>query len=108
MAFKIIWSEQALEDLRIVVAFIARGNPAAAESFGYQIISKVDVLAQYPQFGRRVPEEDDETIREIIFRPYRIIYKVLESLMSFHISRFIGGGGILICSVISPSRGRGG
>ena len=40
-------------------------------------MSKVDVLAQFPQFGRVVPEENDETVREIIFRPYRIIYKVL-------------------------------
>ena len=40
-------------------------------------MSKVDVLAQFPQLGRVVPEENDETIREIILRPYRIIYKVL-------------------------------
>jgi plasmid stabilization system protein ParE len=31
----------------------------------------------FPQLGRVVPEENDETIREIIFRSYRIIYKVM-------------------------------
>jgi plasmid stabilization system protein ParE len=40
-------------------------------------MSQVDVLAQFPQLGRVVPEENDETIREIILRPCRIIYKVL-------------------------------
>ena len=77
MAFKIIWSAQARDDLQAVVLFIARDNPPVAESFGYQLMSKVDLLMQFPLLGRIVPEENDETIREIIFRPYRIIYKVL-------------------------------
>jgi toxin ParE1/3/4 len=77
MAFKIIWSGQARDDLQAIVLFIAQDNPPVAESFGYLLMSKVDVLAQFPQLGRVVPEENDETIREIIFRSYRIIYKVL-------------------------------
>ena len=40
-------------------------------------MSKVDLLAQFPQLGREVPEENDENIRELIFRSYRIIYQVL-------------------------------
>jgi plasmid stabilization system protein ParE len=77
MAFKIIWSEQARDDLQAVVLFIARDNPDVAESFGCRLMFKVDALAQFPQLGRIVPEEQDENVREIIFRPYRIIYKVL-------------------------------
>jgi plasmid stabilization system protein ParE len=77
MAFKIIWSEQARDDLQSIVLFIAQDNPPVAESFGYLLMSKVDVLAQFPQLGRVVPEENDETVREMIFRSYRIIYKVL-------------------------------
>ena len=76
MAFKIIWSEQARDDLQAIVLFIAQDNPPVAESFGYSLMSKVDLLAQFPQVGRVVPEENDETIREIIFRSYRIIYKI--------------------------------
>ena len=45
MAFKIIWSEQARDDLQSIVLFIARDNPPVAESFGYLLMSKVDVLA---------------------------------------------------------------
>ncbi|MGH7989771.1 MAG: type II toxin-antitoxin system RelE/ParE family toxin [Limisphaerales bacterium] len=77
MAFKIIWSEQARDDLQAIVLFIAQDNPPVAESFGYLLMPKVDVLAQFLQIGRVVPEENDETVREIIFRSYRIIYKVL-------------------------------
>ena len=77
MAFKIIWSEQARDDLQAIVLFIAEDNPPVAESFGFRLMSKVDVLAQFPKFGRVVPEENDEKVREIIVHPYRIIYKVL-------------------------------
>jgi len=78
MAFKIIWSRQARDDLRDIVTYIAENNPLIAESFGFRLMSKVDLLAQFPQIGRIVPEEQDEDIREIILPPYRIVYRVLE------------------------------
>ena len=77
MAHKIIWSLQARDDLREIVTFIAADNPSVAESFGLRLMSKVDVLANFPQIGRVVPEENHENIREIILRPYRIIYQLL-------------------------------
>ena len=77
MAFKIVWSQQARDDLQAIVLFIAQDNPGVAESFGYQLMSKLDLLMQFPLAGRVVPEENDESIREIVFRPYRIIYKMM-------------------------------
>ena len=82
MAFQIIWSEQSRDDLRSIVLFIARDNPRVAETFGYLLMSKVDLLMQFPQLGRVVPEENDEAIREIIFRSYRIIYKVEKEIIA--------------------------
>jgi toxin ParE1/3/4 len=75
--FKIIWSSQARDDLRDIVTFIAANNPPAAESFGFRLMAKVDMLEQFPEIGRIVPEEQNENIREIISPPYRIIYRVL-------------------------------
>lgn len=77
MAFKIIWTEQALDDLQSIVLFIAQENNTVAESFGFRLMSKVDLLAKFPEIGRVVPEKNDETIREVVLRPYRIIYQVL-------------------------------
>jgi toxin ParE1/3/4 len=87
MAFKIIWSHQAREDLRDIVTFIAADNPTAAQSFGFLLISKVDQLAGFPQLGRVVPEEKDDNIREIIVRPYRIVYQVLTRQDTIAIAR---------------------
>jgi len=77
MAFKIIWSCQARDDLRDIVTFIAEKNHSVAEAFGFRLMAKVDLLAQFPEMGRMVPEEQDENVREIILPPYRIIYRVL-------------------------------
>jgi plasmid stabilization system protein ParE len=91
MAFKIVWSEQARDDLQAIVLFIAQDNPPVAESFGYLLMSKVDLLAQFPELGRVVPEENDEMIREMIFRPYRIVYKVLVEKQMIAIARIWHG-----------------
>jgi plasmid stabilization system protein ParE len=77
MAFKIVWSRQARDDLRDIVTFIAAHNRPVAESFGFRLMAKVDLLEQFPHLGRVVPEQHDENVREVILSPYRIIYLVL-------------------------------
>jgi plasmid stabilization system protein ParE len=91
MAHKIIWSLQARDDLREIVTFIATDNATVAENFGFRLMSKVDVLAKFPLIGRVVPEESDENIREIILRPYRIIYQVLPAQQIVAVARIWHG-----------------
>ena len=76
MAYKLIWSPAARDDLHDIVLFIARDNPNRAMSFGYELISETDRLQEFPNFGRIVPEYRNNYIREIIFRRYRIVYRV--------------------------------
>ena len=76
MAYKLIWSPAARDDLHDIVVFIARDNPERAMSFGYQLISETDRLQTFPRLGRVVPEYENENLREIILRPYRIVYRV--------------------------------
>jgi toxin ParE1/3/4 len=45
-------------------------------SFGYQLISETDRLHDFPELGRIVPEYENQRLREIIFHPYRIVYRV--------------------------------
>jgi len=95
MGFKIVFTKPALEDLGGLVAFISHDNPAAAEQFGNTIIEKAERLNEFPLFGRVVPEFKIESIREIIHRPYRIVYrvktdhKVIEILRVWHAARGI-------------------
>jgi len=56
MAYKLIWSPAARDDLHDIVVFIARDNPNRAMSFGYELISETDRLQEFPELGRSVPE----------------------------------------------------
>jgi toxin ParE1/3/4 len=76
MAYKLIWSPAARDDLHDIVVFIARDNADRAMSFGYELISETDRLQDFPDIGRVVPEYQNDRLREIIFRPYRIVYRV--------------------------------
>src|SRR3989442_12886189 len=87
MAFKIIWSPEAIEDLRSLTTFVAMDNPEAAERMGWAIIDKAEYLVEHPRLGRMVPERKDPRIREVIQRPYRIIYRLNDWQKSIDILR---------------------
>src|SRR5437016_1366945 len=79
MAFKVLVTELANEDLAGLVRYIARDNPDAAERFGLSLIEKLKLLEEHPRLGRVVPERGDPNLREIIHHPYRIVYRVRET-----------------------------
>ena len=76
MAYKLVWSPGARDDLHDIITFIVRDNPDRAMSFGYDLMSQMDRLREFPESGRIVPEYRNNNIREIIFRPYRIVYRI--------------------------------
>jgi plasmid stabilization system protein ParE len=52
MACKLIWSPAARDDLHDIVRFIARDNRERAESFGYELMMRTDILHENPEAGR--------------------------------------------------------
>ena len=91
MAFQVRVTEIANEDLAALVRFIARDNPPAAESFGAALIEKLKLLREQPLLGCVVPERADPSLREIIHRPYRIVYRVSEQSKTVEVLRFWHG-----------------
>jgi plasmid stabilization system protein ParE len=91
--FKIVWTLRSRQDLRNIASFIAKDNPPAALKFGDLIFARVDTLEKFPEIGRIVPERGQPHIREIVVRPYRIIYrlrkadKLVEVLRVWHGAR---------------------
>jgi toxin ParE1/3/4 len=76
MAYKLIWSPASRDDLRDIVSFISRDSRQRAETFGYRRITDTDKLESFSEIGRVVPEYGVPTIREIIVRSYRVVYRV--------------------------------
>jgi len=87
MACRIVWSQQAVEDLRQIVQFIAVDDATAAARLAERILYHLERAAELPFSNRAVPEKAEEPIREIILRPYRIVYQVDDRQDALHILR---------------------
>ncbi|MFZ3130775.1 MAG: type II toxin-antitoxin system RelE/ParE family toxin [Desulfosporosinus sp.] len=75
---RIDWSELAMLDLESIKEFIQRDSEYYALEFTGRIIEMIEKLSSFSNLGRIVPEVDDESIREVIFSNYRIIYKLYD------------------------------
>ena len=52
-------------------------SPAYAKRFTDALFARVSTLENFPQAGRVVPEKADGTIRELVHRHYRIVYRIV-------------------------------
>jgi plasmid stabilization system protein ParE len=86
--YKVIFGPRARTDLRDVVRYIALGSGSSdvAERFGKMLLERALSLSKLPERGRVVPELELAEVREIIFKSYRIVYRVSET--SVQILRF--------------------
>jgi plasmid stabilization system protein ParE len=91
MDFKVFLSSVALSDLERIVAYITLDDVAAAERMGNQLLDAALSLATFAERGRIVPEFRRPELREIIFRSYRIIYRVNREDNSLEVVRFWHG-----------------
>jgi toxin ParE1/3/4 len=74
MAYRIIWTERASDDLGAIVRFISRHNREAAASVGFGIYDRAQILAEFPEAGSPVREVADPDWRHLVFRSWRIAY----------------------------------
>jgi len=94
----ITWVPQALHDLDGAEAYYLEVSPSYASVFVASVIQRVQQLARMPELGRIVPEIEDQQIRELVHRGYRIIYfydddaKSVEILTLFHSAKMLGSG----------------
>ncbi|MEY4388107.1 MAG: hypothetical protein RLY20_3390 [Verrucomicrobiota bacterium] len=91
MDYQVILSPRAIRDLQEIVRYISFENPTAAAQLGSKLIEKTRLLATQPELGRVVPELGNATIREVIFRPYRIVYRVNHHRHVVEVARYWHG-----------------
>ena len=72
----ITFAEAAIKDLEDMQAYYSdEGVPEVGKSLAAEIIAGVERLVSHPLSGRVVPEFNVEHLREIIYPPFRIIYR---------------------------------
>jgi addiction module RelE/StbE family toxin len=73
---RITFAESAVKDLEDMQAYYSdEGAPDAGKKLTAEIIARIERLGAHPVSGRVVPEFNVEHLREIIFPPFRIVYR---------------------------------
>jgi plasmid stabilization system protein ParE len=88
MDYQVILSPKAVGDLEAIVRYVALSSPEAARALGQRLLDKTKELSQFPLRGQKVPEFNDPTIRQLVLKPYRIVYRVEEDKKRVSIARF--------------------
>ncbi len=91
---RVNWAPQALQDLEAICDHIARDAPGYAQAFADQAFEAAERLEIFLRSGRIIPEIEDEDLREIIFKGYRIMYIItgdeVDVLTVYHSAREFG------------------
>jgi plasmid stabilization system protein ParE len=73
---QVIWTEPALNDLDAIGEYIAVDNRDAASRLVKRVFAHVEMLAQHPEFGPRIPELlPGSRYRQIVEPPCRVFYR---------------------------------
>jgi toxin ParE1/3/4 len=91
MGWQVIVGPSARADLANIVRYVARHNSDAAARLGYELITRAESLAAFPEIGRVVPEFRQPNLREVICRSYRVIYRLHHEEERIEIVRFWHG-----------------
>ena len=90
---KVHWTENAISHLIAIYDYIAQDSPFYAQRMVDRLTRRSQQLVDFPRSGRMVPEYETEDIRELIEKPYRLIYRIspdgIEILAVIHGARLL-------------------
>ncbi len=72
---KVCLTDSALNDLReLLLYYEEQLAPDVGEQFVADILDRIETLSDNPDIGRVVPEFAADNIRELIHKPFRVVY----------------------------------
>ena len=77
---KLVYTNDAIEDLKRLREFIAVHNPTSASKIAAELIAKVELLPEFPRIGTPVQMAPvPDVIRDMVFGKYVVRYSVHSS-----------------------------
>jgi plasmid stabilization system protein ParE len=74
---RLVYSEEAVSDLKRLRDLVAEKNPSAAAKIGAELVKRIDGIRTFPQMGLGVGKAPDpEIIRDFAFGRYEVRYAV--------------------------------
>jgi len=72
---KVCLTDSAVNDLRELLHYYEEQSvPQVGRRFVADILDRVETLTDNPDIGRVVPEFSTDNIRELIHKPFRVVY----------------------------------
>ena len=78
MAWQVVWSKPAWNNLEAAAEYIAKDSPRYASVLIREARDAARSLREFANRGRLVPEWHDPYVRELFVSSYRLIYRVRE------------------------------
>ncbi|ACK71315.1 plasmid stabilization system [Gloeothece citriformis PCC 7424] len=82
MAYRVIWSPKAVEDVDAIATYIARDSPSYAAAVVRKIMDISRQLQHCPMAGKAITEFSDSRIREKFAYTYRVVYRVEDEVVT--------------------------
>lgn len=82
MAYQVVWSPKALDDVEAIAVYISRDSASYAAAVVKRILDVTRSLNHCPTAGEVVPEFDDDNIRQQFAYMYRIIYRIKDKTVT--------------------------
>jgi len=90
---RVVWTRQAAEDVEAIKAYVARDSERYASLLAERLVAAVGRLELFPQSGRVVPEVGDDSLREVLYGNYRLVYRLqaesVEVVTVYHAARLL-------------------
>ena len=76
MAYRVVWSPKAVEDVQAITAYICRDSPSYAAAVVQKIMEITEKLPEEATKGRLIPEIEESKVIEQFAYSYRLIYRI--------------------------------
>lgn len=93
------WTAHAKAQLRHIHDYIAEDSPLYAKRISEELVKRTIDLDELPRKGHKVPELNEDAVRELSLYSYRIIYEIksdclIEILAVIHKRQYVESGDI--------------
>lgn len=79
---KLVYTDEAIDDLKRLREFIAVHNPSAAVRVATELVGKIELLPDFPKLGTPVEMAPlPESVRDMVFGKYVVRYSVHASVL---------------------------
>ncbi|WP_416137734.1 type II toxin-antitoxin system RelE/ParE family toxin [Halomonas sp. HK25] len=74
---KLVYTDEAIDDLKRLREFVAVHNPSAAARIATELVGKIELLPDFPEMGTPVEMAPvPDSVRDMVFGKYVVRYSV--------------------------------